>query len=191
MEEHNKISVITMRDPNLLRALENCIRLGKPLLIEDLQEQLEPALEPVLQKAVFKNGNRLLIHLGDSDVDYDVNFKLYMTSKLPNPHYLPEICIKVTIINFTVTMEGLESQLLGNVVAAERPDIELKKTELLLQMADDKKQLATLEAKILQMLSESTGNILDDAVLAFVSPTPANVCSHEANENSNSFSGTD
>ena len=37
--------------------------------------------------------------------------------------------------------------------------------QLLLQMADDKKQLAMLEAKILQMLSESEGNILDDEVL--------------------------
>jgi dynein heavy chain len=151
-----------MSDPNLLRALENCIRLGKPLLIEDLGEVMEPALEPVLQKAVFKQGNRMLIHLGDSDIDYDANFKLYMTSKMPNPHYLPEVCIKVTIINFTVTMPGLESQLLGDVVATERPDIEEKKVKLLLQMADDKKQLQALESKILQMLSESEGNILDD-----------------------------
>ena len=35
-----------------------------------------------------------------------------MTSKLTNPHYLPEVCIKVTIINFTVTKSGLEDQLL-------------------------------------------------------------------------------
>jgi dynein heavy chain, axonemal len=39
-----------------------------------------------------------------------------MTTKMPNPHYLPEICIKVTLINFTVTFGGLEDQLLGDVV---------------------------------------------------------------------------
>lgn len=49
-------------------------------------------------------------------MDYDEHFKLYMTTKLPNPHYLPEVCIKVTIVNFTVTMDGLEDQLLGDVV---------------------------------------------------------------------------
>ena len=165
MEAKNGLMVSTMRDPNLLRVLENCIRLGKPLLIEDLGEMIEPALEPVLQKAIFKNGTRVLIRLGDTDVDYDVNFKLYMTSKMPNPHYLPEVCIKVTIINFTVTMDGLESQLLGSVVKLERPDIEEKKVALMLQMAEDKRQLQILEAKILQMLSESEGNILDDEVL--------------------------
>lgn len=31
-----------------------------------------------------------------------------MTSKMPNPHYIPEIAIKTTIINFTVTPSGLE-----------------------------------------------------------------------------------
>ena len=165
MEEKNSIMISTMRNSNLLRVLENCIRLGKPLLLEDLSEQMEPALEPVLQKAVFKIGSRILIRLGDTDVDYDSNFKLYMTTKLPNPHYLPEVCIKVTIINFTVTMKGLESQLLGDVVRMERPDIEEKKVALMLQMAEDKKQLQMLEAKILQMLSESEGNILDDEVL--------------------------
>jgi len=57
-------------------------------------------------------GGRLLIRLGDSDVEYSKAFKFYMTTKLANPHYLPEVCIKVTIINFTVTKTGLEDQLL-------------------------------------------------------------------------------
>merc|ERR1711991_1115521 len=110
-------------------------------------------------------GNRLLIHLGDSDIDYDTNFKLYMTSKMPNPHYLPEVCIKVTIINFTVTQEGLEDQLLGLVVREERPDLERQKNQLIKSLAADKKQLKELEDKILKLLSESEGNILDDEVL--------------------------
>eukprot|EP00605_Chrysophyceae_sp_TOSAG23-4_P002255 GSChrysophyteH1.ASY1.ANO1.2499.1 assembled CDS len=148
-EEANNVQITTMNDTNLLRVLEKCIRLGLPLILEDLTEQMEPAL----------------IRLGDSDVDYDDLFKLYMTTKMPNPHYLPEVCIKVTIINFTVTMQGLTDQLLGDVVKAERPDIEERKVQLMLNMAEDKKQLAALEAKILKMLSESEGNILDDEVL--------------------------
>ncbi|CAM9165880.1 unnamed protein product [Chrysoparadoxa australica] len=165
LHEEDDVSVTTMNDINLLRTLENCIRIGKPLLIEDITEQIEPALEPVLQKATFKQGNRLLIRIGDSDVDYNKDFKMYMTTKMPNPHYLPEVCIKVNVINFTVTMDGLEDQLLGQVVAKERPDIEKRKRQLLMRMADDKKQLQDLEAKILELLSKSSGNILDDEVL--------------------------
>lgn len=58
---------------------------------------------------------RLLIHVGDSDIEYDPNFRLYLTTKLANPHYLPEICIQVTLVNFTVTPSGLEDQLLACV----------------------------------------------------------------------------
>lgn len=165
LEEKNNLQVTTMQDGNLLRILESCIRLGRPLLLEDIGEQIEPALEPVLLKSIFKVGGRQLIRIGDADVDYDSNFRLYMTTKLPNPHYLPEVCIKVTIINFTVTLEGLEAQLLGDVVKLERPDIENRKVQLLLQMAEDKKQLQHLESEILRLLSESEGNILDDEVL--------------------------
>lgn len=63
-----------------------------------------------------RQGNRTLIRIGDSDVDYSDSFKMYLTTKMPNPHYLPEVCIKVNVINFTVTMDGLEDQLLGQVL---------------------------------------------------------------------------
>ncbi|RHZ29128.1 hypothetical protein DYB31_003742, partial [Aphanomyces astaci] len=153
--------VTKMTNANLLRSLESCIRVRFSLLIEDIEESLEPALEPILQKAVFKQGGRVLIHLGDSDVDYDPAFKLWITTKCANPHYLPEVYIKVTIINFTVTMTGLEDQLLGDV-KHERPDIEEKKNRLVVTMAQDKKQLKDIEDRILQKLSESSGNVLDD-----------------------------
>jgi dynein heavy chain len=165
LEEKNDMQMTKMNDINLLRTLESCIRVGKPLMLEDIGETLEPALEPVLQRATFKEGNRILITLGDTNVDYDPNFKLYMTTKLPNPHYLPEICIKVTIVNFTVTMPGLEDQLLGAVVSKERPDVEERKVRLMLQMAADAKKLHEIEADILHRLSTATGNILDDVDL--------------------------
>lgn len=112
-EAKNGLKVIKLTDGQFLRTLENCIRIGMPVLCEDIGENLDPALEPILLKQTFMQGGRLLIRLGDSDIDYDRNFKFYMTTKLSNPHYLPEVCIKVTIINFTVTKSGLEDQLLG------------------------------------------------------------------------------
>ena len=59
--------------------------------------------------------------MGEKIIDYSPNFKLYMTTKLPNPHYPPEICVKVTLLNFMVTPEGLEDQMLNIVVKTEEP----------------------------------------------------------------------
>jgi dynein heavy chain len=65
--------------------------------------------------------------------------RLYITTKLTNPHYLPEIVVKVTLINFMITSNGLEDQLLGIVVAKERPDLEAEKNSLIIQGATNKK----------------------------------------------------
>ena len=65
-----------------------------------------------------------MVKIGDSEIELDQTFKLYLSSKLSNPHFLPEIFIRVTVINFTVTTEGLEEQLLGEVVSIELPEVE-------------------------------------------------------------------
>jgi dynein heavy chain len=90
---------------------------------------------------VFKEGGRAMLRLGDATVDYHPNFRLYMTTKLSNPHFLPEVCIMVQLINFTVSARGLEDQLLGDVVRRERPDLEDTKDRLVLSISNDKRQL--------------------------------------------------
>lgn len=165
MEAKNGLKVIKLTDPNYLRTLENGIRIGMPVLLEDVEESLDPSLEPILLRQTFMLGGRLLIHLGDSDIDYDKNFRFYMTTKMSNPHYLPEVCIKVTIINFTVTKSGLEDQLLSDVVRLERPDLEEQRNQLIVRINGDKMELKKAEDKILKLLYNSQGNILDDEVL--------------------------
>ncbi|XP_072930463.1 dynein axonemal heavy chain 6 isoform X2 [Epargyreus clarus] len=165
MERDNGLQMTKLNDAAYLRILENCIRLGWPMLIEDLGEALEATLSPVLLKQTFLQAGRLLIHLGDSDIEYDTNFRLYLTTKLANPHYLPEICIQVTLVNFTVTLSGLEDQLLADVVRLERPDLEQLRTQLIVRINADKATLLEIEDKILRLLYASSGNILDDEEL--------------------------
>ena len=76
-------------------------------------------IDSILNKSISNVGGRNLIRFADNDIDYDFNFRLYMTTKMPNPDYLPEVFIKVSIINFTVTFDGLEDQLLADVVKNE------------------------------------------------------------------------
>ena len=165
MEEKNGLRLIKLSDGKYLQTLEACVRNGNPLLLEDIGEEIDPALEPILMKQLFKQGGRLLIRLGENDVDYDENFRFYMTTKLPNPHYLPDVCIKSTIINFMITMDGLEDQLLGDVVKQERPDLEEKKDKLVLSLANDMKQLGDLQDKVLKLLQDAEGMVLDNEPL--------------------------
>ena len=144
------------------RALENGIRFGKWVIVENVFETLDPQLEPILQKAVFPLKGQLHIKLGDNTIPYNDQFKLYLITTLPNPHYPPELQVKVTLLNFTVTPSGLQDQMLGLVVAKEAPELELKKNELVISSASMKKQLEEIEDKILKLLKEAKGDILED-----------------------------
>ncbi|KAJ3068328.1 Dynein heavy chain 6, axonemal [Podochytrium sp. JEL0797] len=163
--ESSNLKVIKQTDGKFLRSLENAVRTGQSVLLEDVGEQLDPAIEPLLLKQTIRQGGRLLMKLGDSTVEYDRNFKLFITTKLANPHYLPEVCIKITLINFTVTKQGLEGQLLADVVKIERPELEESRNNLIVSISNDKKQLKDIEEKILRLLFNSQGNILDDEEL--------------------------
>ena len=89
-----------------------------------------------------------------------------MTTKMPNPHYPPEVCIKVTLINFTVTSTGLEEQLLGDVVIKEKPEVEEKRLEIVVSMDRDQKTLKAIENQILKLLAENeVEQILDEDTL--------------------------
>ena len=83
-----------------------------------------------------------------------------MTTNLANPHYLPEVSIKVTLTNFMITSEGLSDQLLGIVVAKERPELETARNELILESSENTRQLKEIEDRILKVMSSSQGNIL-------------------------------
>ncbi|CBZ27922.1 putative dynein heavy chain [Leishmania mexicana MHOM/GT/2001/U1103] len=165
MEKENNLRVIKLTDANYMRTLENAIRVGLPVLIENVGESLDAALDPVLLQQTYRSQGRLLIKLGDSEVDYDPKFRLYMTTKLANPFFLPELQIKATIINFTVTQTGLENQLLADVVRVEMAELEQRADQTVLDIAHGKDELKALEDRILKLLGSSTGNILDNEQL--------------------------
>jgi dynein heavy chain len=160
--EKGKLQVVKLSDSDYVRTLENAVQFGTPVLLENVGESLDPVLEPILLKQTFKQGGVTCIRLGDATIEYSNEFRFYITTKLRNPHYLPELSTKVTLLNFMITPEGLEDQLLGIVIAKERPELEEMKVQLLLQSAENKKQLQELEDKILEVLSSSEGNILED-----------------------------
>ncbi|KAI8820875.1 dynein heavy chain and region D6 of dynein motor-domain-containing protein [Fimicolochytrium jonesii] len=162
MEKDNTLDIVKLTDKDFLRTLENAIRFGKPVLLENVQEKLDPALEPILLKQTFKQGGSTVIKIGDSILPYHDDFRFYITTNLPNPHYSPEISATVTILNFTLAASGLEDQLLAIVVANERPDLEEAKSQLTMNNAQMKRELKDIEDKILYLLSSVQGSPVDD-----------------------------
>uniref|UniRef100_A0A7S2RVL0 Dynein heavy chain n=1 Tax=Mucochytrium quahogii TaxID=96639 RepID=A0A7S2RVL0_9STRA len=159
------VVVCTLKMPDFLRRLETALQLGQPYLLQDVEEELDPAIEPVLTKSIIKVGNRKVIRLGEKEIDYADEFKFYITTKLGNPHYTPEVSTKVTLVNFAVKLQGLEAQLLGEVVRQEEPKLERQKAELVVKVAEGKNSLVELENSILKSLAEATGSLLDDEEL--------------------------
>ena len=161
----NGLDIIKLSDKNFLRTLENGVRFGKWVLLENVGEALDASLETLLLQQKFKQGGQEMIKIGDSTVPWNDAFGFFITTKLPNPHYPPEVCVKVSLLNFAITFSGLEDQLLGVCVIEERPDMEEKKTSLVIANARMKNELKAIEDTILKLLANSTGNILDDVEL--------------------------
>ena len=156
---------VQMTQSKYLNHVEMAIQNGEAIVIENLGEALDAVLEPVLMRAVTKRGRSMVMKLGDKEVEFDPKFKLYLQTKLSNPHYKPEIAAQTTLINFMITVDGLQEQLLALVVNKERPDLEEQKSRLMEQQNGFKVKLKELEDELLYRLATSQGDILADVEL--------------------------
>ncbi|CAK0818714.1 unnamed protein product [Prorocentrum cordatum] len=161
------LQVLQFTMNNWLQKVIFCIQMGGQLLLESVGSEIDAILEPVLSRAVVKRGRTaMIIKIGGEEVDYDPKFQLYLQSKLPNPHYRPEIAAQCTIINFIVTPEGLEDQILALVVNVEKPELEQQKQALVRRQNEFKVTLASLEDDLLSQLSAADpATILDNLPL--------------------------
>ncbi len=94
-------------------------------------ENYDPILNPVLNRELRRTGGRVLITLGDQDIDLSPSFVIFLSTRDPTVEFPPDICSRVTFVNFTVTRSSLQSQCLNKVLKAERPDIDAKRSDLL------------------------------------------------------------
>ncbi|KAI4500001.1 hypothetical protein M0802_004871 [Mischocyttarus mexicanus] len=156
------LSITKMTNKDMLRVLESCIRFGKACLIENVGIEFESVLDPILMRSYFKHAGQTSIKVGDNVVPYNPEFRLFLTSKLANPHYTPEISIKVLLVNFSLTASGLLDQMMSLVTIQERPDLEQIRNSLIVSNAEMKKDLKELEDRILYRLTISEGSTVDD-----------------------------
>ena len=100
------------------------------MLLENINENLDPALEPILLQQKIKSGSSYVIKLGDKQVTYNDSFKFFLTTTIPNPHYSPETQVKINLLNFAITQFGLEEQMLNMLVKLDFPDLAKQKDEI-------------------------------------------------------------
>ncbi len=117
-----KITKTSFLDTAFMKNLESALRFGTPLLVQDV-ENIDPVLNPVLNKEIHKKGGRILIKLGDQEVDFSPSFAIFLFTRDPTSHFTPDLCSRVTFVNFTVTPGSLQSQTLHEVLKTERPDV--------------------------------------------------------------------
>ena len=159
------LQIVRFGQKDLINKLEKALEHGFTILIENIGESVEAVLNPVIQRATIKRGSRYFIKVGDKECDFHPNFRLYLHTKLSNPHYPPEIQAETTLINFTVTMLGLEDQLLNLVVQKERPDLSALSDDLIKQQNGFTIKMKELEDNILQKLASAEGDITEDVTL--------------------------
>ncbi|CAK1540075.1 unnamed protein product [Leptosia nina] len=165
MEKFNDLIVTTLNHKYFRNHIEDCVSLARPLLIEDVAEELDPALDNILERNYIKIGSSYKVKLGDKEIDVMAGHKIYITTKLPNPAYTPEISARTSIIDFTVTMQGLEDQLLGRVILTEKAEMEAERTQLIMDVTANRRKMQELEANLLHKLTTIQGSLVEDVSL--------------------------
>jgi dynein heavy chain len=145
----------------IMDALEN----GDPFLIENMGEAVDQSLMPVIGRQSTKRGTKRFMQLGELEVEIDNRFTLFLHTKLNNPHYPPEVQAECTLVNFMVTQQGLEDQLLSKVVQHERADLASQRAALIMQQNLFTIRVKQLEDGILHRLAEAQGDITEDREL--------------------------
>lgn len=155
---------ITFNTNNYIKILELAIKFGSSILFEAIGIEIDPMIDPVLEKNITTEAGVDMLTMGDQKIEFNPEFRMFLTTKIANPNYTPEIFGKTMIINFSVTMMGLADQLLNEIVKYERPEVEEARKQLIAETSANKAELSELEALLLAELSKESDVPLTDNV---------------------------
>ncbi|XP_048968435.1 dynein axonemal heavy chain 14 isoform X2 [Canis lupus dingo] len=160
--EGPRLQELSIKDSSYIEKIENAMKIGGSVLLQNLPETLAPSLKAILKKDIHQKRGQYFIRVDDSEIEYNPRFRLYVATEIDNPHFPPSVYNFVTMINFTVTFQGLQDQLLSTVLTHEAPYLENQRFQLLESISLDAVTLEELEEKMLNVLQNAQECVLDD-----------------------------
>lgn len=165
LEKTRQIVIVKPNTANLLKTIETSMRLGIPVLIEDVSDSIDPQLDNLVAHRIIQQDGKNFIKLSERLIEFDENFKLYMTTKVKEPKFAPETYSSSTIVDFSITKAALVAYETSNIIEVEDPELENNKKEVVSQLIAAKTNLKQIEERMLELLRSSGDHILDDEVL--------------------------
>uniref|UniRef100_A0A8C5LFK9 Dynein, axonemal, heavy chain 14 n=1 Tax=Jaculus jaculus TaxID=51337 RepID=A0A8C5LFK9_JACJA len=155
--EGPRLQELSLEDSSYPQKLEIAMKRGESVLL-----QFPASIAFFLKKDIYQKRGKYFIRINDAETEYNLHFRLYLCTEVDNPHFLPSVYNFVTMVNFTVTFQGLQDQLLSTVVSHEVPHLENQRAHLLESISRDAVTLEELEDKTLNLLQNAQGCVLDD-----------------------------
>ncbi|XP_076770738.1 dynein axonemal heavy chain 14 [Arvicanthis niloticus] len=160
--EGPRLQEISAQDSNYTKRIAIAMQAGDSVVLQNVPETFPPSLRAMLKKDICQKRGQYYIRIDDAEIEYNEKFRLYLSTELENPNFFPSVYNFVTIINFTVTFQGLQDELLSTVVSHEVPHLENQRAQLLESISLDAITLEELEDKTLTLLQKTEGSVLDD-----------------------------
>lgn len=88
-EKENKLKSLRLGSKTINRELEIAIEHGYSAMIENIGDSIDAILMPILARSFIKKGKSKILKFAGKDLSLDPNFKLFLQTKLSNPHYPP------------------------------------------------------------------------------------------------------
>jgi len=145
-----------------IRNLENAMRMGKPILVEEIDEFNDNELNPLLYKNIYEKESEIkAIKIDNKEYEYDENFFLLLIAKTSqnNKSHIK----KFNLINFDISQNGLEELLFSELLLQENPDNENQYISQLKQEKELKISIHDTDEKMLRILATAPlETVIDD-----------------------------
>lgn len=155
-----RVTVTSFHNESFVKQVEDALRFGGTILIDNA-ESYNPILDSILRQEISQSGGRKTVRIGAKTVDILDEFHMILYTKDSRVDVLPFVASRTTTLNFTITSSNLENQVLNLALQHVRPDMFIKRNELLALQGEYHSRLLNLRKLLLTTLNEVSGKILE------------------------------